>query len=94
MVMKHNPDLQWQRAPLCFSCGKEMGSDPEAVIYLGYGRRADGQGPGWVASLCSCNAADADLGDLSPCVEAARAFAAEDGAPLSPEEYQRWLTGA
>lgn len=92
--MKHDTDQKWERAPVCFACGKEIGTDPEDVIYLGYGHRQDGRGPGWVASLCSCEAASEDQTRPSPCVEAAQAFATEDGAPLSPEEYRQWLTGA
>jgi len=92
--MTHDTDTFWRRAPVCFACGKDMGSDPDDVIYLGYGRRANGKEPGWVASLCSCGAQNGQPGTPSPCVEAAQAFAAEDGAPLSPEEYRRWLTSA
>ena len=92
--MKNDTDTAWERAPVCFSCGKEIDNYPEDVVFLGYGRRCDGQGPGWVASLCSCEAAGCDPGVPSPCVEAAQAFASEDGAPMSPEEYRRWLSGA
>lgn len=92
--MRYEKNTEWARAPVCFSCGKDIGSDPADVIYLGYGHRHDGQGPGWVASLCSCEDMGADHGSPSPCVEVAQDFAAEDGAPLSPEEYQRWLATA
>ncbi len=92
--MKHEPDKAWACAPLCFSCSKEIGSNPEDVIYLGYGHRSDGDGPGWVASLCSCETAGVDDSAPSPCVEAAQAFAAEDGSMLSPEQYLHWLNGA
>ncbi len=92
--MTDKPDTAWTRAPLCFSCGKEIGSNPEDVLYLGYGHRTDDDGPGWVATLCACETADLDDTKPSPCVEAAQAFAAEDGAPLSPEEYRHWLNGA
>jgi hypothetical protein len=91
---KHETDIDWARAPMCFSCGKEIGTSPEDVIYLGYGRRPDGEGPGWVASLCSCDTTGIDDTAPSPCVEAAQVFAAEDGAPLSPEQYRHWLSGA
>ena len=92
--MTSDTDTIWQRAPVCFSCGKDMGSDPDNVIYVGYGRRHNGRDPGWVASLCSCDPGSVDPGAPSPCVAAAQAFAAEDGAPLSPDEYHRWLTSA
>jgi len=90
--MKHDDDTTWERAPVCFACGKEIGTDPEAVIYVGYGHRHNGRGPGWVASLCSCEGLCDNQAAPSPCLEAAQAFATEDGAPLSPEEYRRWLS--
>ncbi len=92
--MTNDTKTQWARAPKCFACGKEMGSNPADVMYVGYGHRADGEGPGWVASVCACESVDHDDQEPSPCAEVAQAFAAEDGAEMSPEEYQRWLTGA
>lgn len=91
--MNHEFDDRWERAPVCFACGKELGVNPADVVYRGYGHREDG-GPAWVASLCSCEAAGVAPGEPSPCVEAAHAFAAEDGAPLTPDEYRRWLRSA
>ncbi|MFH2008224.1 MAG: hypothetical protein ABI333_16695 [bacterium] len=93
--MKHDErQYTWEPAPVCFSCGRELGSDPADVVYVGYGHRAEGTGPAWVASLCSCVAQGVATGEPSPCVEEAQEFACADGAPLSPEEYRRWLTGA
>ena len=95
MDMKHNEERHaFEPAPVCFSCGREIGSDPADVVYVGYGRREEGRGPAWVACLCSCDALGFATGEPSPCVEEAREFAAADGAPLSAEEYRRWLAGA
>jgi len=91
--MSHDFDDSFERAPVCFSCGRELGPNPADVEYRGFGHRADG-GPAWVATLCSCQTAGVAPGEPSPCVQDAGAFAADDGAPLTPDEYRRWLHSA
>ena len=93
-MSKHDQEPVWEPAPRCFSCGREIGTDPEDVLYLGWGRRAGTEQPGWVATVCACPPVQADEVEVSPCVETAETWAAGPGEPLTPDEYRRWLATA
>ena len=94
--MASESEFDWEPAPICFACGREIGPEPEDVIYLGYGCRDGGPEPGWVATVCACevgvkrNRAQAP----SPCLEAAKTGPSAPRVQLSAEDYRRWLRSA
>ncbi len=75
---------------VCCTCGRRLKPNRDAVVYLGWGLRHDGApGPGWVAALCAPDQAHVTTG--SPCVDAARQWAASHQITLVPSDYQAWL---
>lgn len=93
--MNHSDEaFFWQPVPLCFACGRELGTGPEDVIYMGWGHREGSEGPAWVATLCPCQEPGSCVDLPSPCVETAREYAASEGMLLSPHQYLDWLKTA
>ncbi len=77
---------------VCGTCGRLLDPGQDAVVYLGYGERCDGNpGPGWVAALCSPTVAQVNSQTGSPCVAACRQWAETEGVDLSPADYADWL---
>ena len=74
----------------CCTCYRTLSPHRDAVVYLGWGQRDDGQpGLGWVAALCAPTPPQLSSG--SPCVQAARDLAGTNGITLIPTDYAAWL---
>lgn len=74
---------------VCCTCARPLDPHVDAVVYLGWERRLDGlPGPGRVAALC---APGPHVAGESPCVVAAREWAAQQGVTFVPSDYAAWL---
>ena len=93
-MSRRDDAFYWQPVPICFACGKELGTGIEDVLYMGWGERKGGRGPAFVTTLCPCHRAMHGEERPESCVEVARQFAARDGQELSVEDYLEWLKTA
>jgi hypothetical protein len=91
---RRDVSFNWQPVPICFACGKELGTGVNDVLYMGWGERQGGRGPAWVTTLCPCEHCGGGEGRPHSCVEVAQEFAARDGREISAEEYLEWLKSA
>ncbi|MDY0001238.1 MAG: hypothetical protein RBU30_08090 [Polyangia bacterium] len=94
MSRRFKDSFRWQPVPICFACGKELGTEVRDVLYMGWGVRDNGKGPAWVTTLCPCGQGAGDGEQACSCAEIAREFASRAGQELSAEEYQEWLETA
>ena len=74
----------------CAVCGRPLDPHRDAVVYLGFGTRHDGQhGPGWVLSVCGTTPAEMTAGTGSACVREARRRLGNQ--VVVPATYEEWL---